>query len=328
MLIASLLQAFLTGFQVYIQFRIISRLGGSDLLQKFKKVQRVLIYVLILNLAVAFAKIIYGNLTGSLSMSADGYHSLFDGTSNIIGLAGSFIASHPPDREHPYGHQKYETVASFFIALLLIFVGVEIFQSAFKRFLVPTRPEVTALSFLVVLGTMCINYLVTRYEYRQGESLRSQVLIADSMHTKSDIYVSVSVIVSLVAIKLGFPIIDPIVSLMISVIIFMSGYRIIKESSRSLLDMSRIEENEICQMVMGIEGVQGCHKIRTRGSMGDIKVDMHLLLQSDMPLEDAHRVSHRVSKKLKEEYKDISDVVVHLEPSLQQPQESNSKKTS
>ena len=120
-------------------------------------------------------------------MSADGYHSLFDGTSNIIGLAGSFIASHPPDREHPYGHQKYETVASFFIALLLIFVGVEIFQNAFKRFLAPTRPEVTAVSFLIVFGTMCINDLVTRYEYRQGESLRSQVLIADSMHTKSDI---------------------------------------------------------------------------------------------------------------------------------------------
>jgi cation diffusion facilitator family transporter len=302
--------------------------GGSDLLQKFRKIQQVLVYVLILNLAVAFAKIIYGNLTGALSMSADGYHSLFDGTSNIIGLAGSFIASHPPDREHPYGHQKYETIASFFIALLLIFVGVEIFQNAFKRFLVPTRPEVTAVSFLVVIGTMCINYLVTRYEYRQGESLRSQVLVADSMHTKSDIYVSLSVIISLVAIELGFPIIDPLVSLMISLIIFRAGYGIIKESSKSLLDMSRIEENEICQLVMGVEGVQGCHKIRTRGSMGDIKVDMHLLLQSDMPLEDAHLVSHKVSKKLKEEYKDISDVVVHLEPSLQQPQESNSKKTS
>jgi len=79
---------------------------------------------------------------------------------------------------------------------------------------------------------------------------------------------------------------------------------------------------------MEVEGVKGCHKIRTRGSMGDIKVDMHLLLQSDMSLEDAHLVSHKVSKKLKEEYKDISDVVVHLEPSSQQPQESNSKKTS
>lgn len=298
------------------------------MLQKSKKVQRILIYVLFLNLAVAFAKIIYGNLTSTLSMIADGYHSLFDGVSNIIGLAGSFIASRPPDSDHPYGHQKYETVASIFIALLLIFVGVEIFRDALNRFLVQSTPEVTDVSYMVMLGTMCINYLVTRYEHKQGVSLRSQVLIADSMHTRSDIYVSLSVIVSLTAINLGFPMMDPLVALMIAFLIFKAGYGIIKESSRSLLDMSRIEEKEICDLVMGIEGVKGCHKIRTRGSMGDIKVDMHLLVRSDMPLEDAHIITHMVSKKLKGEYKDISDVVIHLEPSSQQPQGSNSKKTS
>lgn len=298
------------------------------MLQKFKKVQRVLIYVLFLNLAVAFAKIIYGTMTSTLSMVADGYHSLFDGVSNIIGLAGSFIGDRPPDIDHPYGHRKYETVASIFIALLLIFVGVEIFHNALNRFLVQSTPEVTNVSYLVMFGTICINYLVTRYEHRQGVSLRSQVLIADSMHTKSDIYVSLSVIMSLVAITLGFSIMDPLVALVIAFLIFRAGYRIIKESSRSLLDMSRIEEKEICDLVMGIEGVRGCHKIRTRGSMGDIKVDMHLLVRSDMPLEDAHLIAHRVSKKLKGEYKDVSDVVVHLEPSSQQPQGSNSKKTS
>lgn len=300
----------------------------QTMLQRFQKIQRVLIYVLFLNFAVAFAKIIYGTLTGALSLIADGYHSLFDGVSNIVGLVGIYIASRPPDRKHPYGRQKYETVASIFIALMLIFIGFEIFQNALNRFLIPGSPEVTAMSFFVVLGTMCINYLVTRYEYSQGVSLRSQVLIADSMHTKSDIYVSLSVIISLVAIKSGFPLLDPVIALVISFLIFRAGYRIIKESSISLLDISRIEDSEICELVMGVEGVKGCHKIRTRGSMGDIKVDLHLLVRSDMPLEDAHLISHRVSKKLKSEYTDISDVVVHLEPSLPQPQESNSKKTS
>jgi len=298
------------------------------LLQKYKKIQRVLITVLLLNLMVAFAKIIYGTLTNTLSMIADGYHSLFDGVSNVIGLAGIFIAARPPDKDHPYGHAKYETVASVLIALLLIFVGFEIFRNSLDRFLIKSVPEVTVVSFIVIFGTMLINYLVTRYEYREGTALSSQVLISDSMHTKSDIYVSLSVIVSLIAIKLGFPIMDPVIALVISFVIFRAGYRIIKESSRALLDMSRIEEQEICELVMGVEGVQGCHKIRTRGSMGDIRVDMHLLVRSDMPLEDAHLVSHKVSKKLKGEYKDISDVVVHLEPSVQRPQGSNSKKTS
>jgi cation diffusion facilitator family transporter len=145
---------------------------------------------------------------------------------------------------------------------------------------------------------------------------------------KSDLYTSVSIIVRLAAIELGFPIIDPIVSVLISVIIFRAGYIIVKESSRSFLDMSRIEEEEIRELIIKIDGVNDCHKIRTRGSMGDIKVDMHLLVQSGMSLEDAHILSHRVSKKLRAEYKDISDVVVHLEPSLQQLQELNRKKTS
>jgi cation diffusion facilitator family transporter len=300
----------------------------SDLLQKFRKIQRVLVYILIINIVISLTKIIYGTSTGALSMIADGYHSLFDGVSNIIGLAGSFIAARPPDKDHPYGHQKYETIASFFIALLLIFVGVEIFQNAFNNFLSPHKPEVTTMSFLVVIGTMGVTYLSAQYEHRQGQYLRSQVLIADSMHMRSDIYISFSVIVSLAAMKLGFSIIDPIVALIISFIIFKAGYRIIKETSRSLLDMSRIEEKEICELVMKIDKVKGCHKIRTRGSMGDIKVDMHLLVQSGMSLEDAHILSHRVSKKLRAEYKDISDVVVHLEPSLQQLQELNRKKTS
>jgi cation diffusion facilitator family transporter len=154
------------------------------------------------------------------------------------------------------------------------------------------------------------------------------VLIADSMHTKSDIYVSLSVIVSLAAIELGFPLMDPLIALVISFVIFSAGYKIMKEGSRSLLDMSRIEEKEICELVMGVEGVKGCHKIRTRGSMGDIRVDMHLQVQSDMSLEEAHLVSHSVSKRLKDEFKDIFDVVIHLEPSLHQPEESNSKKAS
>ncbi|AKB19228.1 MULTISPECIES: cation diffusion facilitator family transporter [unclassified Methanosarcina] len=296
------------------------------MIHRFKKVQQVLVLVLFLNLAVAFAKIIYGTLTGTLSMTADGYHSLFDGVSNIVGLVGIFIASRPPDKEHPYGRQKYETVASIIIAVLLLFVGFEIFRNSLDRFLVQSAPEVTALSFIIMLGTMGINYLVTRYEQSKGVALRSQVLIADSMHTKSDIYVSFSVIVSLVAIKAGFPLLDPAIALLISFLIFRAGFRIMKESSRVLLDMSRLEEDEICNLVMGVDGVLGCHKIRTRGGMGDIRIDMHLLLQPDMPLEDAHIIAHRVSKTLKAEYKDVSDVVVHLEPAL--PQGSNSKKTS
>ncbi len=298
------------------------------MMSRFKKIQQVLIYVLFLNLVVAAAKIAYGTFSNTLSMKADGYHSLFDGISNIVGLVGIYIASRPPDKDHPYGHQKYETLASVFIALLLIFVAFEIFQDALSRFFTRDVPDVTAVSFLVMLGTMCINFLVTHYEHKQGVSLQSQVLIADSMHTKSDIYVSFSVIVSLSAVKLGYPLLDPLIALLISFIILRAGFGIIKQSSATLLDMSQLDEDEICGIVMGVEGVLGCHKIRTRGAMGDIRIDMHLLVRPEMPIEDAHLISHSVSKLLKAEYEGVSDVVVHIEPAIPLPQESNSKKTS
>ncbi|WP_440954346.1 cation diffusion facilitator family transporter [Methanosarcina sp. Mfa9] len=298
------------------------------MMRRFKKIQQVLLYVLFLNLAVAFAKIAYGTFSNTLSMTADGYHSLFDGISNIVGLAGIYIASRPPDKDHPYGHQKYETLASVFIAILLIYVAFEIFQASLGRFFSRDVPGVTSVSFLVMLGTMGINYLVTRYEHREGVSLQSQVLIADSMHTKSDIYVSLSVIVGLVAVKFGYPLLDPLIALVISFLILRAGFRIIKQSSATLLDMSQLDEDEICDVVMGVEGVLDCHKIRTRGSMGDIRIDMHLLVRPDMPIEEAHLISHSVSKLLKAEYEGVSDVVVHIEPAIPLPQESNSKKTS
>ena len=298
------------------------------MLKKFKEIQQVLLYVLFLNFTVAFAKIVYGTYTGTLSMTADGYHSLFDGVSNIVGLAGIFIASRPPDKEHPYGHRKYETFAAILIAFFLFFIGFEIFQTALKRFLVGSAPEVTTLSFLVMLGTMGINYLVTKYELKQGLALKSQVLIADSMHTKSDIYVSFSVIVSLLAAKFGFPFVDPVVALLISLVILKAGYRIIIQSSETLLDMSVLDEDKVCELVLGVEGVLGCHKIRTRGSPGDIWVDMHVLVKPSMPIEEAHIISHNVSKLLKAEYEGIEEVIIHIEPAIHLPQEPNPKESN
>lgn len=284
------------------------------MIHRFRQIQRVLLYVLFLNFVVAFAKLAYGTLTNTLSMQADGYHSLFDGVSNIVGLAGSFVASRPPDKEHPYGHQKYESVASVFIAFLLIFVGFEIFMGSLGRFYSETVPEVTLISFIVMLGTMGINILVTRYESGRGIALNSQVLIADSLHTKSDIFVSVSVILGLLASKFGFPFLDPIIALFISVLILRAGWSIIKQSSETLLDMARLDEEDICGLALEVKGVESCHKIRTRGSMGDIRIDMHLLVNPGMSVEDAHLISHQVSRYLKTRLDGVSEVIVHIEP--------------
>ncbi|TGC08752.1 cation transporter [Methanolobus halotolerans] len=281
---------------------------------RFRKIQRVMWYVLFLNLAVAFAKIGYGMWTNVLSMQSDGYHSLFDGVSNVIGLIGIQIASKPPDAEHPYGHRKFETIAAVFIAFILGAVAFEIVRSALMRFDNGSIPEVTTISFLVMLGTMIVNYTVTTYEKKKGNELRSEVLLADSAHTRSDIYVSMSVLLGLLAIRAGYPMVDPIISIFVAVVILHAGMEIIFSSVSVLCDESRIDPEEIRGVVCRVEGVMGCHNIRTRGPEGCVYVDLHVEVDPSMPTYKSHTVAHIVQYRLKEAFEGIEEVLVHIEP--------------
>lgn len=281
---------------------------------RFRKIQKIMFYVLFLNLAVSFAKIAYGMLTNVLSMQSDGYHSLFDGVSNIIGLAGIQLASRPPDADHPYGHRKYETIASIFIAVLLGVVAFEIVHSAFERVGNGSFPEVTLFSFIVMLVTMAINFAVTTYEYRSGKELNSDVLIADAAHTRSDIYVSLSVILGLVVIKAGYPTIDPIISILVAILILRAGLQIIFSSVSVLCDESRIDPDDICDSIDDIDGVMGCHNIRTRGPQGSIFVDLHIQVDPEMTTYRSHSLAHVVQYRIKESFEGVEEVLVHIEP--------------
>jgi cation diffusion facilitator family transporter len=134
------------------------------------------------------------------------------------------------------------------------------------------------------------------------------------MHTKSDIFLSLSVIVGLVAIELGYPIIDPVISLIIAVIIFRAGYSIIRQNADTLLDTAQINEEEICTLVKSVSGIKECHKIRSRGANDAIQIDLHIKVRPDMRIDNAHRVAHEVERNLKNKYPGVKDVTIHIEP--------------
>lgn len=280
----------------------------------YSSVKRVLIIVLALNIAVALSKMIYGWLTNSLSMVSDGFHSLFDGTSNIIGIIGIIIASRPPDQLHPYGHEKFETFASLGIAFLLFITCFEILQSAIGRFFNPETPDITMISFLIMGITLVVNLIVSQYEKNQGDKLGSSILVADSKHTRSDVYVSIAVIMGFIAIQLGFNIVDPIIALIIAVLIAKMGIEIIRSSSSVLLDSAPLDENVIRDVVVLVPMVKSCHKIRSRGLPSHIYVDLHVTLEACDSVEKAHEVAHLVEDKLKSAIPEIEDVVVHIDP--------------
>ncbi len=280
----------------------------------YTTVKRVLVFILFLNLAVALAKLLYGWFTGSLSMVSDGFHSLFDASSNVIGIVGIMLASRPPDPTHPYGHSKFETFSSLGIAILLFIACFEILQSAVGRFFNPTVPDITTLSFLVMGVTIAVNITVSWYENKRGQELGSSILIADSLHTRSDIYSSLVVIGGFVLIKLGFTLADPLISLVIVVLIARMGIRIIKQSSDVLLDRAPLSEEQIRAVVCQLDQVKECHRIRSRGVATEIYIDLHITLDACYSINEAHQIAHQAEDKLKTSIPGVKDVVVHMDP--------------
>jgi cation diffusion facilitator family transporter len=281
---------------------------------RYVKIKKVLILVLVLNWLVSFAKIIYGFITDCASMSADGFHSLSDGASNIIGLVGIWAASQPVDKGHPYGHKKYETFSALGIAMFLVLVIAYILHNAFMRFIHPVMPEVNTASFVIMLVTLAINIFVMRYEVARSKDLKSDILYSDAMHTKSDILVSISVIATLVSISIGFPLLDTIVALAIAGLIGHAAFEIFKKSSDVLCDSAVLISDDIKKIVCGVNGVKECHMIRTRGREDDIHVDLHVVVNPNMHVGKAHEITENIEKEIKQNIQGVTDVVVHIEP--------------
>ena len=252
--------------------------------ERYQAISFVLVLVFFLNLVVAVAKLVLGYLTGAVSIVSDGFHSLTDSTSNIIGLVGLRAARKPPDADHPYGHRKFETLAAAAIFIFLVLAVLEIGRTALRRFASPSPLDVTWVSFAVMIATLIVNIAVVRYEGGQGRMLGSELLLADSVHTRSDVFATIGVLISLTAVALGYPLLDPIGGLAIAILIARTSYEIAKDTSGILSDRAAIDEDHIRRTVMSVPEVLGCHHIRTRGSADHVFLDLHVWFPPAMPL--------------------------------------------
>ena len=281
----------------------------------FTKVKKVLWIILFANIAVAALKVIVGTVISSTSMIADGFHSFTDGSSNIVGLIGVHFASKPVDEDHPYGHGKFEMLAGLFIAGMLLMLSGKIVMDAVSRIFNPVLPDITLESLLVLLLTLVINIFVSTFEFKAGKKLNSQILISDSMHTRSDIYISSGVFATLVGVKFGLPpVIDPIVSLVVAAFIFHASYEIYKENSGILLDSAAIDAQDIRDLVMSFEDVKDAHKIRSRSSINYLHIDLHIVVNPKLDVEKSHNLVHDIEDAIKAKFDKNAQVIVHVEP--------------
>ena len=286
----------------------------ESVLTRTSEVSSVLYKVLFLNLIVAVAKIALGTATGAVSVLSDGYHSLTDTASNVVGIVGVRIADAPPDVDHPYGHRKFETMASLGILIFLILVLQEVLSAAWERFQTGGEPTINTLTFVVMFGTFLVNLGVVFYERSAGKRLSSEVLLADAHHTLSDLLTSATVILALVGVKLGYLWLDPVAAVVVAAFIGYACWEIFQSTTGILADRFVIPEQEILDVVKSVPEVIGSHHIRTRGSNDFVFLDLHIWMQADMSLDKAHSLSHVVKDRLMARFPQIKDAIIHIEP--------------
>lgn len=282
-----------------------------------KGVRRVLLLTLALNLAVVAGKLTAGILAGSLSVISDAIHSSVDSLNNVVGLVVMRYATAEPDDEHPYGHGKFETLAAFAIAGFLFVTCYQIGLSAVKKLFSheTTAIEITTLTISVMVVTIVVNVFVAVYEKREGQRLKSEFLIADAIHTRSDILVSCSVLAGLFLIRLGYVWLDPIVSLVVAAFIAWNGYQIFQATVPVLVDAAPVPSTRIMEIAEAVSGVHSVHDVRSRSHGGEIFIEMHLHVAAEIEADHvaSHAITEAVEDRLADEFGKVT-ATIHVEP--------------
>jgi cation diffusion facilitator family transporter len=282
--------------------------------ERNRKVRVVLAAILVANWAVASAKLVFGLINQSASVTADGLHSFIDGSSNILGLVAMTAAARPADEDHPYGHGKFEAIASLGIGAMIGIGMLELGRMAMDSLLHDKHAQVTPLMAGVMVATLVVNLVVTRVERRYGEKLKSTLLLADANHTLSDVFVTVAVLVSLALVWLGFPRADGLVALLVMVFVAWVAYGIVRQAVGILSDTARLDAVQVGQLAMDVPGVLSCRDVRSRGMEDSVYVDLKIEVDPQLSTAQAHEVADQVEHRLHGSFPQVVDVVVHVEP--------------
>jgi len=287
---------------------------STDPNQRYRPVRRVLLGVLIANLTVTVIKITLGAVTGALAVVADGFHSLVDSSSNLIGLAAIRLAERSADERYPYGYQKYETLGALAIGGLLLAAVWEILQNVIERVLHGSQPEITWLTFGLMALTFPVNVLIVIFETRAGRRLNSEILLADATHTRTDLYVTASVILSMAGVWLGWGWVDLIVASGVVVLILRAAFQILKDAAGSLADVAVVDPEQVSEIAYAVPGVRYVHNIRSRGTSEAVFVDLHVKVDPAMSTAQAHAVASEVERRTRSGIPNVVDAIVHIEP--------------
>lgn len=268
----------------------------------------------VVNLLIFVVKLIYGLLFNSISLIADAFHSLSDLLSSFLVIAGAKVASTPPDEQHPFGHGRIELVVSIIVATLLFVIGLEFIKDSFSKLFNPSNVNVKPLGFILILLTILVKEILARFSFYLGHKFKSQLLLADGYHHRSDSITTVVVIISLGCSYFGYKSIDGIAGIVVALFIIHSAWGLIKESSGPLLGekASSKQLKTIMEMATNESGVIGVHDIVVHDFSNLFHISLHIELNSNQSLFKAHQMADSLEKKISKKFP--GHITVHVDP--------------
>lgn len=287
----------------------------GNALDRSRAVRRVLAGLLVANILVLIAKATIGVVVGSLAVIGDAIHSSVDAVYNVLGLVVVRVASRAPDEEHPYGHGKFETLGALGIVVFLSVTCFELTRSAIGRLIHGGQPvRMTDFSLVLLLATLATNIVVAWYENRRGHELSSELLIADAAHTRTDVFITIGVLIGVLLSRRGMTWVDPVVAIVIALLIVRVAYQILSRAVPVLVDERAIPEPTIRQSAQAVEGVKSAYGIRSRGGNAGVRyAEVTIAVDSSANVADAHAIADAVEERLKKDL-ELEEVTVHVEP--------------
>ena len=284
---------------------------------RYQQVRKVTLIGSLVDFLLGVAKIIVGWLAHSQALIADGVHSLSDLATDFLVLYAAKHAHRAADEDHPYGHGRIETLATVGLGIALIGVALGIAYDAMRRMNSPDlllNPGWIALS--VAALSVVAKEAIYQYTRNAAKRLRSNMLMANAWHSRSDAISSIVVVIGVAGAMMGYSYLDSVAAIAVAVMISKIGFELVRDSTRELIDTALEPEvtDAIRSEVFNIEGVRALHMLRSRRSGGDALIDLHIQVDPRISVSEGHQIGDTVRRQLLERIEEVTDVTVHIDP--------------
>jgi len=284
---------------------------------RYREVRKVTLIGSLIDFLLGVVKIVVGWFANSQALIADGIHSFSDLLTDFLVLYAAKHSQKEADEEHPYGHGRIETLATVGLGIALIVVACGVAYDSLRRI---NKPEILiepgGLALMVAILSIVSKEWIYRYTLAAARRLRSDMLLANAWHSRSDAISSIVVVLGIAGAMYGYPYLDAVAAVVVAVMIAKIGFNLVRSSTQELIDtaLDKEEVDAIRAHIFDVKGVRSIHMLRSRKSAGDAFVDVHIQVDPRLSVSEGHQIGDAVRRRLLDAVDVVSDVTVHIDP--------------